>query len=352
MSEKKLNILITGASGFLGKAILKSYEHNNDVSVIAACRDKQKLPDFFNSEVREGDLRDRNYLESVVQDIDIICHAGTWAAMWGHEKHEQQNFYQPTLNFIEYAIEAGVKRFLMTSTVVVAKKNLNTSRIDDFSETQKTKFWPHLDYLIDIDEHMKKNAHRGMQMVNMRLGHFVGANNTLGLVPVLVPRLKTFLVPWLAKGKSHLPLIADSDLGNAYVKACSATNLLDYESFNICGPSFPTTKEVINHIADKTGLATPWFTVPYPIGYLFAFSMEKLFPLIPGKSPFLTRSVVHLAEEWICNTEYAYHKLGYRAQQDWRIAMDEALNELKNKDYPWPYMAQASSKLTTYDKRK
>lgn len=342
MSAEKLTILITGASGFLGKAIIKSFKKSDNVTLIAACRNKQKLPASFKGEVREGDLRDQTYLKSMVQGIDVICHAGTWAAMWSHAKQEQHNFYQPTLNLIEYAIEAGVKRFLMTSTVVVAKKNKDTQLIDDFSETQKTKFWPHLDYLIDVDDYMKKNAHRGMQMVTMRLGHFVGADNKLGLVPVLVPRLKTFLVPWLATGKRRLPLVADSDLGNAFVKACSATKLLDYESFNICGTIFPTTREVINYISQKTNLATPWFSVPYPIGYLFAFIMEKLFPVMPGKSPFLTRSVVHLAEEWVCNTEYAHNKLGYQAQKDWHIAMDEALNKLKEKNYPWPYMAQTS----------
>lgn len=340
MSAKKITVLITGATGFLGKAIINSFEKSDNVTLIAACRDKQKLPATFSGEVREGDLRDQTYLKSMVQDIDVICHAGTWAAMWNHTKQEQQNFYQPTLKLIDYAIEAGVKRFLMTSTVVVAKKNKQTPLIDDFSDTEKTTFWPHLDCLVDVDSYMKKNAHRGMQMVSMRLGHFVGANNTMGLVPVLVPRLKTFLVPWLAAGKSRLPLIADSDLGIAFVKASSATNLLDYESFNICGTSFPTTREVINYIAQKTNMSTPWFSVPYPIGYLFAFMMEKLFPLMPGKSPFLTRSVVHLAEEWVCNTAYAHQKLGYQAQKDWHIAMDEALSALKEKNYPWPYMAQ------------
>ncbi len=71
--------------------------------------------------------------------------------------------------------------------------------------------------------------------------------------------------------------------------------------------------------------------------------MEKLFPIMPGKAPFLTRSVVHLAEEWVCGTEYARNKIGYVPQKDWRIAMDEALDELKANDYPWPYMAQPLS---------
>ena len=180
-------------------------------------------------------------------------------------------------------------------------------------------------------------------MTTMRLGHFVGAGNTLGLVPVLVPRLKTWLVPWLAKGRSRLPLIADTDLGNSFVAASIANGLNDYESFNICGTSFPSTREVICYIAEKTNTPMPLFSVPYPAGYLFAWLMEKLFPVLPGKAPFLTRSVVHLAEEWVCATDYARNKIGYEPQKDWRVAMDEALSELQVKHYPWPYMSQISS---------
>lgn len=343
MSSEQLTILVTGSTGFLGQTVLKAFSQHKDIKLIAACRNKSKLPNFFSGEVREGDLRDPDYLEKLVKDVDVICHTGTWAAMWEHQQLEQQNFYQPSIALIEAAVKAGVKRFLMASTVVIAKKNNSAAPIDDFSETQKTSFWPHVDYLIDIDNYMKANAHRGMKMINMRLGHFIGAGNKLGLVPVLVPRLKTWLVPWLAGGKSRLPLVADVDLGISFVNASLAKDLQDYESFNICGSQFPTTKEVVRYIADQTNLPTPLFSVPYPVGYLFAYLMEKLFPIMPGKAPFLTRSVVHLAEEWICDTEYARNKLGYVPQKDWHVAMDEALTELKTNNYPWPYMAQPLS---------
>ena len=344
MSLETPTILVTGATGFLGKSILNAFAQYENVEVIAACRNPAKLTKSFKGEVREGDLRDPSYRQAVVKNVDVICHAGTWASMWGHDQQEQQYFYQPALDLIEQSIAAGVKRFLLSGSVVIANPSKTDSFIDDFSPTVKTGLWPHIDYLIDIDTYMKNNARRGMQMVTMRLGHFVGAGNKLGLVPVLVPRLKTYLVPWLAAGKSRLPLIADTDLGNSFVSASLVKSLNDYESFNICGNSFPTTREVIDYIAAKTGAPTPLISVPYSAGYLFAWLMEILFPILPGKSPFLTRSVVHLAEEWVCATDYAKSKLGFQPQKDWRTAMDEALDELKANDYPWPHLTQALSK--------
>lgn len=340
MSSTPLRVLVTGANGFLGSHILKAFNAYPDVSLIAACRRPEKLSDRFTGEIRAGDLRDSDYVAALVKDVDVICHAGTWAAMWNHARQEQRNFYQPTLKLIEAAIAAGVKRFLFTSTVAIANSTSATPRLDDFAETRKVGFWPHLDYLIEVDTYMKANAHRGMQMVNMRLGHFVGAGNSLGLVPVLLPRLKTCLVPWLAHGKSRMALIADTDLGKSFVNASLASNLNDYESFNICGTAFPTTKEVIDYISAKAHLPKPLYSVPYPIGYAFAWLMEKLFPIMPGKAPFLTRSVVHLAEQWVCDTAYARNKIGFVAEKDWHTAMDEALAALKARNFPWPYMAQ------------
>ena len=341
MTSEKTNILITGATGFLGKAIINAFEKHDNVNLVAACRDSSRLPAGFNGEVRQGDLRDADYLNRVVKDIDVVCHTGTWAAMWAHRTLERENFFRPTINLIEAASRAGVNRFLMTSTVAIAKKQNRPTRYDDFSATDKTGFWPHLDYLVDVDNYMKDHANRGMTMINMRLGHFIGAGNTLGLVPVLVPRLKTYLVPWLAGGNSRMPLVADDDLGDAYVKASLVDHLNSYESFNICGADFPTSKEVIRYIAQKTNSPAPLFSVPYPMGYAFAWTMEKLFPIMPGKAPFLTRSVVHLVEEWVCPNDYATQKLGYVPRKDWRTALNEALAYLESKDYPWPQMTQS-----------
>lgn len=340
MQNQVLNVLVTGASGFLGGNILHALGQHDIIRPVAACRDRNKLSVSYRGEVREGDLRDPAYRKGVVQGIDMVCHAGTWAAMWGHAKEEHENFYLPSLDLIEQACRAGCKRFLMTSTVVLPKPVKQGEVLDDFSTPEYTGYWPHLDRLVDIDRYMQANADRGMQMVCMRLGHFIGAGNMLGLVPALVPRLKTYLVPWLAGGKCRLPLIADSDLATAFVAAIMADKLDNYESFNICGNSFPATREIIDYISAKTGFPKPVYSVPHTAGYLFGLLMETLFPVLPGKGPFLTRSIVHLAEDWCCSTDHAEQKLGFKAKKSWQTALDEALNELKQQNYPWPYLAQ------------
>ncbi len=339
-TRKNIRVLVTGATGFLGGNLLSALQAV-DVAPVAACRDRSGLAAGFNGEVQEGDLLDPAYRRAVVEDIDVVCHAGTWGSLWNHAALERERFFEPARGLVDQAIAHGVKRFIQASTVVIGAVARDERPLDDFRPASHTGFWPHLDYLIDLDAYMRANSRRGTQMVTLRLGHFVGAGNRLGLVPALVPRLKTCLVPWLAGGRKRLPLVADADLGQAFVRAVLAEGLDPYESFNICGAEFPTLREVIEFIAAHAGCPRPIYGVPYSIGYLFGWLMETLHPLLPGSSPFLTRSIVRLCENWRCPSERAQRKLGYVARKNWRIAVREQLAELGAEGYPWPRLSQS-----------
>jgi len=331
-------VLVTGATGFLGSHVLRALLRTPDVQAIAACRSPERLDPSFEGEVRPGDLRDADYRRHVVQGVDAVVHAGTWSAMYGHAEQERAWFFEPAVDLMERCIEQGVGRFLLASTVAIAARSAGPP-FDDFAPTAPTGFWPHLDRLVELDGIMRANADRGTTMVTLRLGHFVGPGNTLGLVPALIPRLRLGMVPLLARGRARMALVSGQDLGRGCALAATAPGLEPFESFNLCGPSAPTLREVFAHIARQSGSPAPWISVPYWLGHTFAGLMEAVHPLVGGPAPFLTRAIVHVARDWSCSVEHARDVLGYVPQVDWRHAVDAAIAEL-GASPGWPRLAQ------------
>ncbi len=156
---------------------------------------------------------------------------------------------------------------------------------------------------------------------------FAGRRYALGVLPILAPRLKTHLVPWVVGGRTGLNIVDGRDIGSAFVRAVVAEGLADYEGFNIVGPTVPTVREIINFLHDEYGLPKPHFSVPFSLAYPFAWLMEKLDPIVPWE-PLVTRSIIHLLEETGADNTKAERLLGYRPIHPWREAIRTQVEEM------------------------
>jgi nucleoside-diphosphate-sugar epimerase len=328
----KQTILITGATGFLGSHVLAALTPDKNTCVIAACRNPSKLPPDFQGEIRQGDLTDSNYVRQLTQGVDVVCHTAAWTSLWAHRKEEQRLFRDPTLALVDAAVASGVQRFIFDSSVVVTGPHRDGTAIGDHEPARHPGFWPHVDMVADIENHMRQQSGHGTTMIALRCGHFAGERYNLGLLSLLLPRLKTHLVPWVAGGRAHAPLVDGRDLGSAYALAASAEGLAGFESFNICGPSFPRMTEVIDFLHVETGVPRPHFGVPLRGAYVFGWLMEKLNPLLPG-DPFLTRAIVFLGEDWYAPSDLARERLGYEPKFDWKTAIRHQLKDMERQGY-------------------
>ena len=343
------SIVVTGATGFVGSHVLQALIRigHKDLHIIAACRDRRKLIPEFKGEVREGDLRDPDYMHRVLTGADIVCHCAAWTSLWGKKKESKQLYLEPSLNLIDKALEWRVKRFINISTTSAAARG---SSDNAYSPGISRRYWPHLNNVIAIENYMQENAHRGMSMVNLRLGIFAGQRYSLGLLPMLLPRLKTHLVPWLAGGKTGLPVIDGRDIGQAFVRAALAPQLPPYAAFNIVGPETPSVREVINYIGDNFNYPKPHFSLPFFVAYPFAWLMERLDTIVPWE-PLITRSIVHLLEETNANNKEAEKLLGYVPEIHWKEAVHRQVSEMHQQNFKGMKMFKPIKSLLIDDKK-
>jgi nucleoside-diphosphate-sugar epimerase len=231
-----MRVLITGATGFVGSHCIEALAEHQDVVTIAACRDPSRLPSGFRGETRVGDLRDVSYLDKLMKEVDTVVHAAAWTSLWGHRKQSDEFFLKPSLVLIEAAQRQGVKRFIFISTVSAAAPRGSS---DPMSRGTQRAYWPHETNVVRIEERLREVACACFCTVNLRLGLFAGSRYALGLLPILVPRLKTHLVPWVNGGKTGMAITDGRDIGHAVELAATTPGLAGYQSFNIVGPEVP-----------------------------------------------------------------------------------------------------------------
>jgi nucleoside-diphosphate-sugar epimerase len=259
-----------------------------------------------------------------VQDIDVIAHAAAWTSLLNHRKESDAWFLKPSLELIEQAKHAGVSRFIFMSTNSAASPETSS---DATSPGIERKYWPHLCNVVKIEDRLREVADKNFCVVNLRLGLFAGKRYNLGLLPILLPRLKTHLVPWVKGGKTDMPIIDGRDIGQSIALASTVKGLDGYESFNVMGPEVPTSRQVIDYLHDRHSYPRPHFGVPFPMAYMFAWLMEKLDTIVPW-DPLITRSIIHILEETNSNNEQAKERLGYQPQIHWKEAIDLQVAEM------------------------
>lgn len=322
-------VLVTGATGFVGGHVLDALSARKDVRLIAACRDPRRLPPGFTGEVRAGDLRDPAYLARLLDGVDVVCHAAAWTSLWGHAEESRRLYLEPSLRLLDAVTGSRVRRFVNVSTTSAAAPQHSA---DARAPGVPRAFWPHLGNVIAIENALRERA-GARAMVNLRLGIFAGRRYALSVLPILLPRLKTHLVPWVAGGRTGLPIVDGRDIGQAFALAATAPGLRGYQAFNIVGPTVPTVREVIGFLHREFGYPQPHFSVPFPVAYAFAWLMEKLDPLVPWE-PLVTRSIVHLLEETGATNAEAGQRLGYRPQVSWQDAIRAQVEELRQRAEP------------------
>lgn len=117
-----MNVLVTGANGFVGQALVKSLL-NTEHNVISGVR---KYPlKKFNCEYRiTGSLEDNTRWTNVLNDIDIIVHLAARVHVMKEQSTNPLSEFRKvnvegTLDLARQAAAAGVKRFIFISSIKV-----------------------------------------------------------------------------------------------------------------------------------------------------------------------------------------------------------------------------------------
>jgi nucleoside-diphosphate-sugar epimerase len=123
--ESKLNILVTGASGFIGTALIKRLQADEKFSIRAAVRRLAGLNRLNGAHLIEtGDLASVADWQSVLEGIDVVVHLAARVHVMQDTAADSFAEFRKvnvdgTLNLARQAQQAGVKRFIFISSIKV-----------------------------------------------------------------------------------------------------------------------------------------------------------------------------------------------------------------------------------------
>jgi nucleoside-diphosphate-sugar epimerase len=112
-----MKILVTGATGkvgsrFVSRLLAKQY----DVRILARDAAKASALAERGAEIVIGDLNDPDTLRAAVKDIDAVIHIAAFFRSFTDNEGIIKTNHSGTVALANAAIEAGVKRFIFTST--------------------------------------------------------------------------------------------------------------------------------------------------------------------------------------------------------------------------------------------
>lgn len=300
-------ILVTGATGFTGKALCKRLINEGE-EVVAFVRPTSQIDELkaLGVEIRETDIKNSAEVFDSFDGINKVFHI---AAAWRTEHSNIDEFRQvnveATRNLLMAAMKARVSRFIHCATVGVQ------GHIDDPPANENYRYNPGDHYQrtkMQGEILARKYFSDGLPGVVVRPAGIYGPGDTRFL-KLFRPICKGLFV-MIGSGETLYHFTYIDDLVEGFMLAGSKNEALG-EVFTIAGEEYVTLRNLVNMIADILEKPRPKGRIPYFPVYLASVVCEAVCRPIGIKPPLFPRRVQFFSKDRAFTIDKAKRVLGF-----------------------------------------
>lgn len=322
-----MNVLVTGAAGFLGLYIVDQLSARGD-RVRAFCRRPVEALRLPNVEVVLGDIRDHAAVAEACRGVDAVIHTAAVAGIWGPWKL----FYETNTLGTQYVIDGcrahGVRRLVYTSSPSVTFDGRAQSGIDE-SAPYPTRWLAHYPRTKALAEQLvtAANVPDALHTASLR-PHLIWGPDDRHLIPRLLSRARAGQLKQVGDGTNLIDVTYVENAAEAHLQLLDAlsTPRLGGRRYFLSQGDPVNCWSWINEVLGLAGLPPVRSSVSYGVAWAAGAALEGVWKLLRRRDePRMTRFLAaQLAMDHYFDLSAARDDFGYRP----RVSTSEGMNRL------------------------
>ena len=305
-----MKVLITGATGFLGKYVIEECKENG-YEIVAQGRNGKRLDYLAETYGIIPLCCDLSDIHNADVSCDCVIHAAALSTVWG----KWEDFYTAnvvgTENIIRYCRAHDVKRLVYVSSpsIYTTKKDRYDIKEDSYDPKNKLSFYIRTKIMA---ENLVNEANKeGLETVIIRPRGLFGIGDT-SIIPRLIKANRTIGIP-LLNGGNVVDITCVENVALS-LRLALESERANGRTYNITNGEPTEFKSILELLFTQIGEEPRYKKLPLGFLYFVASVLEGVYKLFHiYKEPSLTRyTVLTLGYSQTLNIEGAKNDLGYR----------------------------------------
>jgi len=306
-------IFLTGATGFLGSHIARVLTAQGaNLRLLVRPTSNLRNLESLKAETVTGDLRDPASLDKAISGCDTILHVAADYRLWLRDPAEMyRSNVDGTHAIIEAARKNGVRRVVHTSSVATMGFTSNGHPADEDSPVSLADMIGHYKRSKFMSEQIALEAGRSGNL------HVVVVNPTtpVGEQDVKPTPTGRIIVDFL---KRKFPAYVETGLNLVDATECARGHVAALEKGRsgeryILGGENLTLKQILDKLADITGLPSPRVKLPYAFAFAAGAVDETITGRLLRREPRATIDTVRMGKKkMFASSAKAERELGWK----------------------------------------
>jgi nucleoside-diphosphate-sugar epimerase len=250
-----MDILVTGATGFIGRHLVETLAKTNENKIFCLVRNDKKARKLEHLGVKfiYADITQKHTLTKILRyNIDVIIHCAAYVGNDNKELLRKVNVVG-TQNMCELAQNLNIDRFIYVSSVAVISGNPEVPLTEDLPYKATC---PYGDSKIEAEKIVLAFRQRGLNVAVLRPAMIYGADEP-HMLKTLYKLLKFRLLFTIDKGVKKLHLVYIETVVEAIINAISNDGFLE-GTFFVGDDDVLSVKEIFDIISFQGRVPKAW----------------------------------------------------------------------------------------------